>query len=325
MSEELKNCPFCGVSMHIESTPHWLLLVGDHDEKCVFIDALHPSRVGEQGYLVEGDELMTVALHQRIVAARASKAAARVEDEREAFEAYILSRYPGATLGRHRPGHLHRAGRYIQATIEAAWSAWSARAALSAPPASVPAELTNVRCMCGDEYPHDSYGAGFIAGSGMCENCRAIRGADRKAMDELKAMSFDELLKLSEGKAPPAAGVPDAWIAKCNGSFILDLCLPDADDERATLDWQPLYKHPFKQPDSDSVPLYEAIEDACALLPYGWLIEVCAEREAGWVTLHDSNGEKVNFPTNNERLDYTVNDAVEFAILATHQSEESAL
>lgn len=34
-------------------------------------------------------------------------------------------------------------------------------------------ELTNVRCVCGDEYPHDSYGAGFIAGSGMCENCDA--------------------------------------------------------------------------------------------------------------------------------------------------------
>ncbi|WP_240915626.1 hypothetical protein [Metapseudomonas otitidis] len=88
-------------------------------------------------------------------------------------------------------------------------------AALSAPPASVPAELTNVRCMCGDEYPHDSYGAGFIAGSGMCENCAAAQGAmrdaDRKAMDDLKAMSFEELMELSEGTAPPAAGVPEGW------------------------------------------------------------------------------------------------------------------
>ena len=94
----------------------------------------------------------------------------------------------------------------------------SMRAALSAPPASVPAELTNVRCMCGDEYPHDSYGAGFIAGSGMCENCAAAQGAmrdaARKAMDDLKAMSFKELMELSEGTAPPAAGVPDSAYAR---------------------------------------------------------------------------------------------------------------
>ncbi|MFI5439140.1 hypothetical protein [Pseudomonas aeruginosa] len=34
-------------------------------------------------------------------------------------------------------------------------------------------ELTDVRCPCGDEYPADSYDAGFIAGSGMCQNCDA--------------------------------------------------------------------------------------------------------------------------------------------------------
>ncbi|WP_201267909.1 hypothetical protein [Pseudomonas aeruginosa] len=34
-------------------------------------------------------------------------------------------------------------------------------------------ELTDVRCSCGDEYPADSYDAGFIAGSGMCQNCDA--------------------------------------------------------------------------------------------------------------------------------------------------------
>ncbi|WP_057382340.1 hypothetical protein [Pseudomonas aeruginosa] len=34
-------------------------------------------------------------------------------------------------------------------------------------------ELTDVRCPCGDEYPADSYDAGFIAGSGMCQTCDA--------------------------------------------------------------------------------------------------------------------------------------------------------
>lgn len=39
-----------------------------------YIDALHPSRLGEHGYLAEGDELMTVAQHERIIAALARPA-----------------------------------------------------------------------------------------------------------------------------------------------------------------------------------------------------------------------------------------------------------
>lgn len=34
-------------------------------------------------------------------------------------------------------------------------------------------ERKTVACPCGNEYPANSYGAGFIAGSGMCENCDA--------------------------------------------------------------------------------------------------------------------------------------------------------
>lgn len=131
---------------------------------------------------------------------------ARVEDERDACERWIRQQ-----IGMPARIPMDWDGPFNRYT----WAAWSARAALSAPPAAVPAELTNVRCMCGDEYPHNSYGAGFIAGFGMCENCAAAQGAmrdaDRKAMDELRAMSFEELLKLSEGKAPPAAGVPEGW------------------------------------------------------------------------------------------------------------------
>jgi hypothetical protein len=36
---------------------------------------------------------------------------------------------------------------------------------------AAPADL--VDCACGDQYPATSYGAGFIHGSGMCENCDA--------------------------------------------------------------------------------------------------------------------------------------------------------
>ncbi|MDV5861342.1 zinc finger-like domain-containing protein [Pseudomonas mendocina] len=41
-------------------------------------------------------------------------------------------------------------------------------------PAAGSADLTAVRCQCcATEYPHDSYDAGFIAGSGMCQVCDA--------------------------------------------------------------------------------------------------------------------------------------------------------
>lgn len=41
-------------------------------------------------------------------------------------------------------------------------------------PAAGSSDLTAVRCQCcANEYPHDSYDAGFIAGSGMCQVCDA--------------------------------------------------------------------------------------------------------------------------------------------------------
>lgn len=86
---------------------------------------------------------------------------------------------------------------------------------------------------------------------------------------------------------------------------------------------------PPQQPDAVSVPrevcdvpLYAAINRACGELPDGWSIEVNAERDGAWVALLNAELEVVEFPTNNERLDYTVNDAVEFAILSTRQAEE---
>lgn len=36
-------------------------------------------------------------------------------------------------------------------------------------------------CGCGDQYPHNSFGAGFIAASGQCPNCDA--GTPKKSVD----------------------------------------------------------------------------------------------------------------------------------------------
>ncbi|MBG4888329.1 Lar family restriction alleviation protein [Pseudomonas aeruginosa] len=36
---ELKPCPFCGCSMHLESNRDWHRIVGDHSAECVFLDS----------------------------------------------------------------------------------------------------------------------------------------------------------------------------------------------------------------------------------------------------------------------------------------------
>jgi len=103
-----------------------------------------------EGYGLERPEpLMTVAQHQRIVAARASKAAARVEDEREAFEAEATRlgvytcdfvRYDETTAHCYNRDNgdliTVSVGDYRSATLQDCWKMWQARAALSAPPAA---------------------------------------------------------------------------------------------------------------------------------------------------------------------------------------------
>lgn len=65
---------------------------------------------------------------------------------------------------------------------------------------------------------------------------------------------------------------------------------------------------------NNNVPLYEAVERACGNLPEGWTIHLCMENGAGWIELYDEEGNRVDdFPTDNERIDYTLIDALEYA------------
>lgn len=63
-------------------------------------------------------------------------------------------------------------------------------------PAAVSADLTAVRCQCcATEYPHDSYDAGFIAGSGMCQVCDAAMAtkdlpAAGSAVEEVEVVAW---------------------------------------------------------------------------------------------------------------------------------------
>lgn len=62
------------------------------------------------------------------------------------------------------------------------------------------------------------------------------------------------------------------------------------------------------------VPLYEEINRAAGELPSGWEIRLCIERDGGCVELFGPDGCEIVFPTNSERLDYTVCDAIDYAI-----------
>ncbi|GAC1030452.1 hypothetical protein thsps21_12790 [Pseudomonas sp. No.21] len=146
----------------------------------------------------------------------ATPPAAQVQGEREEFEAYILGRYPGATLDRHRPGHLHRAGRYIQATVEAAWSAWQARAALSAPPAadeSEPAETLAARLI--------EVRAAVLGHAVPWAEAVEITATITKMPDEEKAA----LLAMDD--APPAAGVLEQMSEEARSTLVgmVEFCL----------------------------------------------------------------------------------------------------
>ena len=49
-----------------------------------------------------------------------------------------------------------------------------------------------VSCGCGDLYPSNSYGAGFIAAAGHCENCDAAQDTDAAKVDAEPDMFWDD-------------------------------------------------------------------------------------------------------------------------------------
>jgi len=70
--------------------------------------------------------------------------------------------------------------------------------------------------------------------------------------------------------------------------------------------------------------LYEAVERAASELPEGWTANICMENGSGWIELYDDDGVQIeDFPTNNERLDYTLNDAIDAALRGNGGEDES--
>jgi hypothetical protein len=68
--------------------------------------------------------------------------------------------------------------------------------------------------------------------------------------------------------------------------------------------------------------LYRAVERAAKELPAGWEIEINIMQGSAGVILSDEFGFDVEFPTNHERLDEEVDDALEAAIAAERKGAE---
>lgn len=59
--------------------------------------------------------------------------------------------------------------------------------------------------------------------------------------------------------------------------------------------------------------LGSAIEEACALLPDGWSIEIRLEHDSGYADLSDCEGNTHEYPSNHEHLADSIRDAIEYA------------
>jgi hypothetical protein len=70
----------------------------------------------------------------------------------------------------------------------------------------------------------------------------------------------------------------------------------------------------------------ESFDDLCNRvardIPEGWTIRINLERHAGWVQLKNAFGESVEFPTNDERMSETVNDAMEHVTELTRKEPQ---
>lgn len=69
----------------------------------------------------------------------------------------------------------------------------------------------------------------------------------------------------------------------------------------------------------DPSPTVSAMSNrACSLLPHGYGVRVCLERDAGWVELIDENGNGVLLPDQSDKtIDEQIEDALQEAIAIT--------
>lgn len=89
-------------------------------------------------------------------------------------------------------------------------------------------ELTDVRCPCGAEFQADSYDAGFIAGSGMCQNCDAamppkdIPAPVEQAGGDERVIGWRERILAAHPNSDPGFW-PDALLVEHMAAEIADL------------------------------------------------------------------------------------------------------
>ena len=59
--------------------------------------------------------------------------------------------------------------------------------------------------------------------------------------------------------------------------------------------------------------LLQAIEDACQEIPDNWKIQVCIQKDGAFVLLLDEDLDSIEYPSNHERTEDSIIDALAFA------------
>lgn len=64
-----------------------------------------------------------------------------------------------------------------------------------------------------------------------------------------------------------------------------------------------------------------ALQRAAEVLPVGWELSVVVERDAGWVTLHNPDGDLMERDDDHDTLAQSINSAIDAAMQESHDHE----
>ncbi|HCL4073327.1 TPA: hypothetical protein N2C32_001511 [Pseudomonas aeruginosa] len=155
-------------------------------------------------------------------------------------------------------------------------------------------ELTDVRCPCGDEFPADSYDAGFIAGSGMCQNCDAAMPPKDIPAPVEQAGGDERDLQGAQGERDgwgpfPIVKVP--WNVFDRAVMWVEDRRRYGDDGTIVDDWKALktiQRAALAQPSPAQAEQAEAERPEVV----AWQYRVTAGPQTGWSLWHPGKGEE---------------------------------
>lgn len=240
---------------------------------------------------------------------------------RAAFEDYMLGREHPVIgwIDGHRFGRGDDPVTYANDYVQGCWVMWQANRRVVRMPDGWTIERTpdGALCLTNHDHSHRSFfsSRGHAPARAITAFLEAFLAVSATAKVQHVGCDLNVHLKGVLNSSHPALIALDK---QCRDDVARALGLtPTADRDFA---WSLLLarvkgiKADLASAPKDYVPLNEALQAACGKLPEGWRIELHIERGGGGVELYSPQGVEVDFPSDHERLDYTVNDALEAAL-----------